>query len=138
MTPSLPKEGEATQGEHPLTPLQYRCTPINLFAQRGPDEAPERPPAGIGILLFLNNLVARMWLYPKTLYESAEATVPVTHDYASQKKGRGVPFEISMYLGCRSIRGGGNIYTKCSGKVSAMIRGFLSGKKGNRLVNGAD
>ena len=45
VTPSLPKEGEATQGEHPLTPFKVQMY-SDLFAQRGPYEAPERPPRG--------------------------------------------------------------------------------------------
>ena len=67
--PSLPKEREATQGEHPLTPFKVQMYSDQPLAQRGPDEAPERPPAGVGILLFLNNIVARMGLYPFFLIE---------------------------------------------------------------------
>jgi hypothetical protein len=43
LTPSLPQRGRHPKG-NPLDPLAKFS--INLLAQRGSDEAPERPPKG--------------------------------------------------------------------------------------------
>jgi len=47
--PLSPPEGEATQGVRPLDPrdplVKLKCS-NNIPAQRGPDEAAERPPKG--------------------------------------------------------------------------------------------
>ena len=44
--PLSPPEGEAAQGVRPLAPrLKLKCS-NNILAQRGPDEAAERPPKG--------------------------------------------------------------------------------------------
>jgi len=49
VTPSLPKVGEASQGEHPL---DSHLTHFGLTScpSRGPAEAAERPPKEVGLL----------------------------------------------------------------------------------------
>ena len=59
VTPSLPQRGRLPKGSIPLTPSYVKFL-INLLAQRGSGEAPERPPKGgnahkIQKILFVNH-----------------------------------------------------------------------------------
>jgi hypothetical protein len=56
----MPPEGEAAQGEYPLTPSRAKFQ-INLLNQRGPDEAPERPQRGGNARKIQKNSFMNRW-----------------------------------------------------------------------------
>ena len=68
-TPSLPKEGGATRWGAPPDPLTVQMHSDQPLCPARVRRGARATPAGVGILLFLNNIVARMGLYPFFLIE---------------------------------------------------------------------
>jgi hypothetical protein len=77
LTPSLPQRGRHPKG-NPLDPPYRAKFSINLLAQRGSDEAPERPPMGGNARKIHKTSFVNRWfeLNVKKLFELLEFIQP--------------------------------------------------------------